>query len=88
MDFQPLINDFKESESTNSPIWIWFEKDDKLAKCRICSQMLLRKDFATSCLVSHLKHHHGHLRFRQRDAALPIWTKKRRNPLKQTLHLN
>ena len=62
MDFQPLFDEYKESDSVSSPIWIWFQKEEKAAKCKICSQIVPRKDFSTSCLASHLKHHHGHLK--------------------------
>ena len=62
MDFQPLIDEYKESDSVSSLIWIWFQKEEKAAKCKICSQIVLRKDFSTRCLAFHLKHHHGHLK--------------------------
>ena len=62
MDFQPLFDEYKESDSVSSPIWIWFQKEEKAAKCKICSQIVPRKDFSTSCLAFHLKHHQGHLK--------------------------
>ena len=62
MDFQPLIDEYKESDSTGSPIWIWFEKNGSAAKCKICSQTVPRKDSSTTGMVHHLKAHHGLLR--------------------------
>ena len=65
MDFDQLILQFKESSSTQSPVWIWFEKkksDDKLAKCRLCSTNVACKQSCTSNMVIHLKRHHGHLK--------------------------
>ena len=61
MDYEQLISDFKESESTSSPIWIWFSKDEKDAKCTLCNSSIPRKDSTTTGMVNHLKRHHGFL---------------------------
>ena len=47
MDYEQLIDDFKESDSISSPIWIWFSKDEKSAKCNLCNASIPRKDSTT-----------------------------------------
>ena len=61
MDYEELIHDFKESESTASPLWIWFAKEEKSATCTMCNTSIPRKDSTTGGMVNHLKRHHGFL---------------------------
>ena len=61
MDYEELIHDFKESESTASPLWIWFVKEEKSATCTMCNTPIPRKDSTTGGMVNHLKRHHGFL---------------------------
>ena len=60
MDFDPLIDEYRESDSVSSPIWKWFRKEEKASK--FFSNTVSRKDYSTSCLASHLKPHHAHLK--------------------------
>ena len=62
MDFQSLIDEYKESDNINSPIWIWFSKEENSRKCKTCSQNIAGKNGSTSGLIAHLKVHHGPLR--------------------------
>ena len=61
MDYTQLIADYKESGATTSPVWIWFDKHEKDARCTLCGTTVLRKDSSTSCMVNHLRHKHGWL---------------------------
>ena len=45
MDYEELICDLKEPESTASPLWIWF----------VCNTSIPRKDSTTGGMVNHLK---------------------------------
>ena len=58
MDYTQLIDDYKESATITSPIWIWFEKD---AKCTFCNTIVGRTNSSTSCMVNRLKRKHGFL---------------------------
>ena len=63
MDFDASISEFKESDSTKSPIWIWFSKTkQESGTCKICSTDIAMKHFSTSNLIFHLKQHHGFLK--------------------------
>ena len=63
MDFSALITEYKESDSTASPIWIFYEKrPDNTAKCNLCQASVPRKDGSTTGMVVHLKRHHGFLK--------------------------
>ena len=63
MDFFALITEYKESDSTASPIWIYYEKrPDNTAKCNLCQASVPRKDGSTTGMVIHLKRHHGFLK--------------------------
>ena len=63
MDFSALITEYKESDSSASPIWIYYEKrPDNTAKCNLCQTSVPRKDGSTTGIVIHLKRHHGFLK--------------------------
>ena len=62
MDFSASISAYKESDSTKSPICIWYQKEKESAKCLICQTSLTSKSFATTNLINHLKRHHGFLK--------------------------
>ena len=63
MDFSALITEYKESDSTASPIWIYYEKrPDFTSKCNLCQASVPRKDGSTTGMVIHLKRHHGFLK--------------------------
>ena len=63
MDFSALIIEYKERDSTASPIWIYYEKrPDNTAKCNLCQASVPRKDGSTTGMVIHLKRHHGFLK--------------------------
>ena len=58
-----MVNEYKETETTKSPIWIWFEKkNQEIARCKICKTDTPTKSFSTSNLIIHLKRHHGFLK--------------------------
>ena len=60
MDFEPLSTLYKENDSDiSSPLWIWFDKVDTSASCKICNTKVPRKDGSTGGLVHHLKRHHN-----------------------------
>ena len=60
MDFPQLIIDFRESNSTQSPIWIWFSKQkEDFSMCHICDSKIAVKNSSTTNLIAHLKGHHG-----------------------------
>ena len=61
MDFSQDILDYKESLTTSSPIWIWYEKSEKDAICKLCNKKVSRPDSTTTCMVNHLKRFHGFL---------------------------
>ena len=62
MDFTTLVNKYKEGNSSQSPIWIWFQKEKDGAKCLICQTHVITKGFSTTNLIAHLKRHHGYLK--------------------------
>ena len=48
-----------------SPIWIWFDKNDKNVKtatCKICKTNVVMGNASTTNLITHLKRHHGFLK--------------------------
>ena len=53
MDYDELIRDFKESESTASPLWIWFAKKEKSATCTMCNTSIPQKDSTMGGMVNH-----------------------------------
>ena len=58
------INEFKENESTESPIWIFFEKipnRKEEAICLICNREIKCKYSSTTGMIKHLKVCHGSL---------------------------
>ena len=60
MDFSALITGDKESDSTASPIWIYYEKrPDNTAKINLCQASVPRKDGSTTGMVIHLNFHHN-----------------------------
>ena len=62
--FTERVIEYTESESVNSPIWIWYEKSKEKkdeAKCLICKKTILCKFASTSGLITHLKNCHGSL---------------------------
>ena len=60
MEFEQSIINFKENiDLVSSPIWIWYEKNEKDAKCKICKTVVPRKDSSTGGMVNHLKRHHN-----------------------------
>ena len=60
MDFPQLIIDFIESNSTQSPIWIWFsEQKEDFSMCHICGSKITIKNSSTTNLMAHLQRHHG-----------------------------
>ena len=59
MDFAQLIKDFKENNSTQSPIWIWSSKQkDDFSTCHICEAKIAVKNSSTTNLIAHLKRYH------------------------------
>ena len=54
MDYEEMIHDFKESESTASLLCIWFVKEEKSA---ICIMPIPWKDSTTGGMDNHLKRH-------------------------------
>ena len=62
MDFSTAINEYKKSTCTQSPIWIWFDKESNGGRCLICNNVVSRKDSSTSNLIFHLKQTHGCLK--------------------------
>jgi hypothetical protein len=61
-DFNAKVVEFQESDSTSSPIWIWFERNQDnviQSKCLLCKVLVSRKDGNTSGMTNHLKRSHG-----------------------------
>ena len=68
--FDQQVNEYLESGSRASPIWIWFDKlSDKKdeARCLICNAKFNCKQGNTTSLINHLKSLHG--AFRKYNAA-------------------
>ena len=60
MDFEQLIVELNENVSeAKSPLWIWFNKEEAGATCKMCKTNISRKDGSTGGLVNHLKRHHN-----------------------------
>ena len=62
--FEDRIAEYKESEVTASPVWIWFTKVDNQkneARCDICKKTIQIKYGSTSSLITHIKKCHGPL---------------------------
>ena len=59
MDFMAKIKEYKESNSSKSPIWIWFNKGKESGICLICGTFVQSSNYATTNLILHLKRHHG-----------------------------
>ena len=60
MDFGQLITDYKESDNNvSSPLWIWFDKKENNAKCKICKTDIPQKSGSTGGLIHHLQRHHN-----------------------------
>ena len=62
MDFLAKINEYKESNSSKSPVWIWFDNEKEYGKCQICKTRVKIVNYATTNLILHLKRHHGFLK--------------------------
>ena len=62
MDFSAKITEYKESNSSKSPVWIWFDNEKDHGKCQICHMCVKTSNFATTNLILHLKRHHGFLK--------------------------
>ena len=54
--FDQKVEDYKESNRINSPIWIWFEKNETKdeAKCLICKTYIQCKNSSTTAMTNHL----------------------------------
>ena len=62
MDFSAKITEYKESNSSKSPVWIWFDNEKEYGKCQICKMREKIVNYATTNLILHLKRHHGFLK--------------------------
>ena len=62
MDFSSLIAEYKESNCTKSPIWVFFDNEKDFGKCRICQSRIKVTNYSTTNLIFHLKRHHGFLK--------------------------
>ena len=62
MDFLAKITEYKESNSSKSPVWIWFDNEKEYGKCLICQTRVKIANYATTNLIQHLKRHHGFLK--------------------------
>ena len=62
MDFSAKITEYKESNSSKSPVWIWFDNEKEYGKCQICKTRVKIVNYATTNLILHLKCHHGFLK--------------------------
>ena len=61
-DFEDLINAYRADNSDlSSPIWIWFDKNEHDATCKICRSKIPRKNSSTGGATQHLKRHHNFL---------------------------
>ena len=60
-EIESLIQEYKEEEKSTSPVWIWFDKNESNAKCKLCKFTTSRKDCNTTGMSLHLKRHHGFL---------------------------
>ena len=48
MDFDQLIVELNENDSeAKSPLWIWFNKVEASATCKMCKTKVLHKDGST-----------------------------------------
>ena len=56
MEFDALVNKYKDTDTTNDPIWIWFEKkNQEIARCKICITDTPTKSYSTSNFTIHLQ---------------------------------
>ena len=65
MEFQDRVCAYQEGSDVQSPIWIWFDENDKIdntATCKICKTNVVMGNASTTNLITHLKRHHGFLK--------------------------
>ena len=62
MDFSAKVTEYKESNSSKSPVWIWFDNEKEYGKHQICQMRVKIANYATTNLILHLKRHHGFLK--------------------------
>ena len=62
MDFRDHICEYQEESDIQSPIWIWFGRNDSTESCQICKSKILINHGSFTNLIAHLKRHHGFLK--------------------------